>query len=235
MSVLPRLRALGGIALDFVFPKSCLGCGREGDFICCTCLRSLPRVVPPVCPKCGRTQVNGVICPACVRWNTDLDGIRSPFRFEGVIRQAIHELKYRNLRSLAGRLAIFLAEYLTADPVEYDVIVPVPLHPRRLRERGYNQSALLARELARLTGGNVMEDSVIRRQPTRPQARTLSVQERRLNVAGAFECHGRGLADLRVLLIDDVATSAATLDACATALKQGGAVSVRGMTLAREM
>ena len=161
--------------------------------------------------------------------------IRSPFRFEGTIRRAVHELKYRNLRALAGRLAGLMADYLRSDPLHDDVIVPVPLHARRLRERGYNQSALLADELGKLTGAEVVKNSVIRIRRTDPQARTLSLDERRLNVAGAFEPRGSGMKNRRVMLIDDVATSGATLEACAVALKQGGAASVRGFTLARDI
>ena len=83
------------------------------------------------------------MCPDCVRWQAAIDGIRSPFRFEGVIREAIHQLKYQNLRALAVPLAEMLQEYLSARPLDFDILVPVPLHRKRLRERGYNQARLL--------------------------------------------------------------------------------------------
>ena len=176
-----------------------------------------------------------MLCSSCVNWNSEIDGIRSPFRFEGVIRQAVHQLKYRNLRALAAPLAGLMMDDLVAHPIPGEVLVPVPLHPKRLRERGYNQSYLLARELGRLVAMRVVADEVIRQRQTPSQARTLSVEERRVNVAGAFSCRGQSLEDRQVILIDDVATSAATLDACAAAAKAGGAASVWGLTLAREI
>ena len=93
-----------------------------------------------------------MLCSSCIDWKADIDVIRSPFRFEGVIRKAVHEFKYRNLRAIAGQLAHFLGDYLMENPIPYDVFVPVPLHSKRLKERGYNQSGLLAKELSRLTG-----------------------------------------------------------------------------------
>jgi competence protein ComFC len=144
-------------------------------------------------------------------------------------------LKYRNLRILARPLAELMRDYLERHPIPADVIVPVPLHPKRMRERGYNQSELLARELGRLTSLPVDADALRRIKHTRPQARTASVEERRKNVAGSFGCRGSGLEGLRVLLIDDVATSATTLDTCAAALKAAQVAAVWGLVLAREV
>jgi competence protein ComFC len=235
LNVLPQLTKLKGIALDLLFPRWCLGCGREGDFICPSCLKSLPRLAPPLCPKCGRPQSRAVLCPSCTSWQAAIDGIRSPFRFEGVIRQAVHELKYSNLRALAGLLAQLLDDYLVSNPVPGEVLVPVPLHRKRLRERGYNQSRLLAQELSKLANLPVVDDRLIRERHSPPQARTSTVEERRSNVADAFSCRDRRLEDKQVLLIDDVSTSGATLDACARAIKEAGAASVWGLALAREV
>ena len=233
--MLPQITKLKGAALDLLFPRRCVGCGREGDFICSKCLLTIKHVYPPLCPLCGRPQVNGVLCPDCISWQADINGIRSPLRFEGVIREAVHQFKYKNLRTLDGLLAGFLKEYLLAYPLPINVLVPVPLHPRRLRERGYNQSGLLARGLSSLTGMAVIEDCLIRSRFALPQAKTHSVVERRTNVAGIFNCVDSRLKDKDVLLIDDVATSGATLNACAAAVKSSGAASVWGLTLAREV
>ncbi|MBN1862986.1 MAG: ComF family protein [Dehalococcoidales bacterium] len=222
-------------ALDLLFPEWCIGCGREGDFICPSCRKLLARLLPPLCPQCGRPQPEGNLCSNCLSWSAAIDGMRAPFRFEGLIRSAIHQLKYRNLRALSESLAGFLGDYLAANPLSATVLVPVPIHPRRLRERGYNQSQLLAQELAKLTGMPLVADCLVRERPALPQARTGTVAERRSNVAGAFACRDRRLAGEAVLLIDDVATSGATLDACAAALKEAGASSVWGLTLAREI
>jgi len=233
--MLPQLAKLKGVALDLLFPQLCVGCSREGSFICSTCSGLLPKIVPPLCPRCGKPQPNGVLCPACVGWRAEIDGIRSPFRFDGVIRQAIHQLKYKNLRAVARPLSQLLAEYLVTNPLPGEVLVPVPLHQKRLRERGYNQSSLLAKELGKLTNLLVVADCLMRQRHAPPQARTTTVEQRRSNVAHAFTCRDHRLKNRQVLLIDDVATSGATLDACATALKAAGATSVWGLTLAREI
>jgi ComF family protein len=233
--VLPQLAKIKGVALDFIFPRYCVGCGREGEFLCSTCLRTISRILPPICPKCGRPQPSGVLCPDCVSWSADIDGIRSPFKFEGVIRQAVHQLKYRNLRALSPTLAEFLYEYLTNYPLPVDVIVPVPLHPKRLRERGYNQSGLLAGDLSKLIGLPSSAGSLIRQRNTVPQARTVNVNQRQKNITGAFTCRNQELQGKKVLLIDDVSTSGTTLDACARAMKDAGSVSVWGLTVAREI
>jgi len=128
-----------------------------------------------------------------------------------------------------------LRDYLATNPLPGEVLVPVPLHPRRLRERGYNQSRLLAKELGSLTNLPVIDDCLLRRHHALPQARTATVDERRRNVADTFTCVNNRLQDKQVLLIDDVSTSGATLDACAIALKAAGAISVWGLVLAREV
>jgi competence protein ComFC len=233
--VLPKLTRLKGMALDFLFPQRCVGCGGEGSFLCEACQRSLPRISPPVCPRCGRPEANGQLCSGCAEWSAAIDGIRSPFRFEGVVREAVHQLKYRNLRALVPSLSEMLDDYLKTLTLPADVLVPVPLHRKRLRERGYNQSLLLARGLGRLNSLPVVDNCLIRRKNTPPQARTSTVEERRDNVVGVFDCRDGRLRGRQVLLIDDVATSGATLDACAAVLKASGAVSVWALVLAREV
>ena len=233
--MLPQLARLRGAALDFIFPPYCVGCGREGAFICPACRQSLPRIMPPVCPKCGRPQSSELICPDCVRWQATIDGIRSPFRFEGIMREAIHQLKYQNLRALAVPLAGMLQEYLSASPLDFDVLVPVPLHGKRLRERGYNQARLLAQELGKLINIPVLDDVLVRRKHTPPQARTATIEERKHNIADAFACSDNRLRGKHVLLLDDVSTSGTTLDACAVALKTNGAAAVWGLAMTREI
>jgi ComF family protein len=233
--VLPQLKQLKGVALDFLFPQKCVGCGEEGTLLCGSCRGDLTRIKPPVCPRCGKPQPGGFLCPGCNGWQPSIDGIRSPLIFEGLARTAVHKFKYKNLKILAGPLAGLISDYLDGNPLQGDVLVPVPLHPRRLRERGYNQSELLARELSKLTGLPVINDCLIRQKFVLPQAQTHSVQERKRNVKQAFVCKNNTLEHKQVLLIDDVSTSGATLDACASALKSAGAISVWGIVLAREL
>ncbi len=233
--MLPPLIGLKKAALDLLFPRWCIGCGREGDYICDSCRQMLSVISPPICPRCGRPQSEGELCPGCVDWQAGIDGIRSPFLFDGLIRQAVHELKYRNLRALASPLAELMYDYLIKNPLPGEVLVPVPLHRKRYRERGYNQSALLALELGKLTGLPVIENCLVRQSYVLPQARAASVGERHENVAGAFACRDGRLRGKGVILVDDVSTSGATLDACAGVLKSAGAAEIRGLTLALEL
>jgi ComF family protein len=151
------------------------------------------------------------------------------------MRQAVHQFKYKNLRSLAAPLAELLASYLNNYPLPGEVLVPVPLHRKRLRERGYNQSSLLARELGKLLKLPVAAGCLARVKYILPQAQTKSLTERIRNTQDAFSCLNSQLQNTRVLLIDDVSTSGATLDACASVLKTAGALSVWGIALSREL
>jgi len=220
--------------LDLLLPLRCLGCGREGDLICPSCRQSLPGIRLPICQRCGATVSEGNLCRSCINYPLTIDGIRSVFLFQGTVRQSILQLKYRHLKAIAAPLGQLLAEYLGSHPLKGEVIIPVPLHPRQLRERGYNQASLLAKELGKLIGLPVLEGLLVRVRDTISQARTASAIERRRNVQDAFVCH-QGLSGKQILLIDDVCTTGATLDACATALKAAGASSVCGLTIAREM
>jgi ComF family protein len=139
------------------------------------------------------------------------------------------------LKAISPRLAELLADYLKENPLPGEVLAGVPLHPRRLRERGYNQSSLLARELGKRIGLPVIEDCLIRVRQAQPQVKAVDVEERRRNVADAFVCRDERLKGKHIILIDDVCTSGATLESCAVALKDKGATSVWGLTLAREI
>lgn len=172
------------------------------------------------------------LCRRCRDLPLQIESIRSAAYFEGVLREAMHHLKYRHRSMLAGPLGELMAGCWRREGADVDVAVPVPLHASRLRERGYNQAALLARELARRVNLAVDEDTLVRQWATASQV-DLDVSQRRENVRGAFCCCGERLAGRRVLLVDDVCTTGATLEACAVALYDGGARSVRALTLAR--
>ena len=228
-------RRLSGVLIDLLFPQRCIGCQREGQLLCSACSSAASHLRPPICQHCGTAWSGSSLCYACQTHPLKLDGLRSVFYFEGVIRQSIHHLKYDNLRALAVPLAVLMREYLEAVPLPGEILVPVPLHRRRLKERGYNQSALLAHELGRLVKLSVLESSLIRQRDTPPQARTTSAEERRRNVARAFICVDHRLKGEKVILIDDVATTGATLEAAAEALRNAGISSVWALTLAREI
>ena len=160
-----------------------------------------------------------------------LDGILASAVFAPPLRTVIHDFKYRNGRALAAPLSARLITAWRGAGLSADLIIPVPLHAGRAAERGYNQSALLARGLGSAVGVVVAEDVLVRERATRQQT-DLDRRERAQNVSGAFACR-RNLPGLRVVLIDDVCTSGATLEACATALRTAGAAHVQGLTVAR--
>ncbi|MBI4282576.1 MAG: ComF family protein [Chloroflexi bacterium] len=170
---------------------------------------------------------------------------------EGTVREAIHRLKYNNLRAIAPALGGLLAEFLDSQQMlgpapsrcsgqvpsvgSGQVLVPVPLHRRRERQRGYNQAHLLAKEVGDRLGIPLVPQVLSRLGDTPPQAKSPGAQERRANVLGSFRSlHPSQVKGMEVVLVDDVCTTGATLEACAIALKEAGAVSVWGVTLARE-
>lgn len=226
-------RGLFGQFVDSLFPPRCVGCGRVGTWLCAECLDRFAFVEPPLCAHCGvgRVVTDG-LCARCRTSPLQIDSIRSVFYFEGPLREAIHCFKYQGRTELADPLGNLMAAYWMRCAIPVDVVVPVPLHPTRLRERGYNQAALLAREMAGRMDMLVDERALARRRATRPQV-DLNAGQRRENVRDAFHCSGDTLIDKQVLLIDDVCTTGATLEACGLALYAGGVCSVRALTLAR--
>jgi ComF family protein len=171
-------------------------------------------------------------CDGCLLNPPEIDGIRAPFLMQGALRELIHRFKYRNLRSAAPELGRLLAEYLAGHPIPGKVTVPVPLHPRRHRMRGYNQAALLARELSKRTGLAVAPGLLARRHDAPPQVQSDSRERRADNVRDSFECI-EDAGGLEVLLIDDVSTTGSTLAECASVLKKAGAGSGWGLVLAK--
>lgn len=232
-TVLPRAKSLAGLALDLLFPQWCIGCGREGEVVCRKCQKSFPTIGSSFCQRCGR-PIDEEECRNCAGIHMTIDGIRAPFLFQGLVRQAIHELKYRNFRAVAPFLARELASYLDAYPLSAQALIAVPLHARRLRERGYNQSSLISRSLSRLTGLPVLENRLIRQRNTLSLARAANREARREIIAGSFSVAGN-LEGKDVILIDDVSTTGTTLDACAVVLKKAGAGKVWGLVVALEL
>jgi ComF family protein len=205
--------------LQLLFPSRCVACGRHGDWICRSCLSQVLFYHPPwPLPSHNLSPLRSVHCAT---------------RFAGPMRTAIHRFKYGGLRALAPLFGQMLAECWYLDPFPVDVIVPVPLHAARLRQRGYNQSALLARELGRHAGLTLSEDSLLRCVDT-PQQTHLNLEQRMENVSGAFSYEGNTLSGQSVLLVDDVFTTGATLRACGAELLRAGIREVYGMTLARD-
>ena len=188
-----------------------------------------------MCQRCGRPESSGAYCAECWGRKSSLDAVRSVFIFDGIVRQAVHELKYRNVQAVSGRLAGFMSCYFLENGLSGDMLVPVPLHDSRLRERGYNQSHLLAAELSQQVSVAVNASLLKRVRNTAPQARSSSVYERKANMENTFICASGEAVGSDIVIIDDVCTSGATLESCASALKTAGANHVLGFTLAREI
>ncbi|MCY4527626.1 MAG: ComF family protein [Chloroflexi bacterium] len=148
------------------------------------------------------------------------------------MQELVYSLKYRNVRASAPRLAEMMSAHLADESITADVIVPVPLHSSRERERGYNQSELLAGEISKSTRIPMATDVLARTRNTPPQVSMTTPEERRQNVVGAFECVG-DVAGKRVLLIDDVVTTGATVVECSAKLRQAGAASIWVLSLGR--
>jgi len=219
--------------LDLILPPRCVVCGKVETWLCESCLDRLSLLTEPVCPKCGRLWKGPGLCAQCRDHPPLVDSIRAPFLYQGPIRELIYAFKYRGAQDLASLLAQYMAEFWRRFPEEVDVIVPVPLHPDRERQRGYNQAALLAEALGRLIERPVALEALVRVRPTRSQTK-LNAIERRRNVADAFACvRGEDMGGRDIMVVDDVATTGATLDACAVALLAWDVHSVRAFTLAR--
>jgi ComF family protein len=231
-----RLTAAGRALLDLVYPPRCPGCGRMGLLFCEKCQAQIEPLAWSACLRCGRPVSSGPTCIGCSEPSSCLDDIQSTGVFAGPLRAAIHALKYENVRDLARPLGARMAAHWpdawrAGNVAAPDLILPVPLHSSRIRERGYNQSALLARVLGPGVGLSVNEKALVRARATRPQVGLDAVQ-RKENVAGAFACRG-DVSGRYIVLVDDVCTTGATLEACAAALKAAGAAAVWGYTLSR--
>jgi ComF family protein len=219
--------------LDLVFPSRCVGCGSFGSFLCPDCLAATPRAQPPRCPVCWMPGV-GDVCERCRSRSFAFESARCPFVYEGAAREAIHALKYQGVSAIAEVMARAMAECLEAWRPPATALVPVPLTGARRRGRGYNQAEMLARELSKLSGLPVVTGVMVRRRGALPQARAADEAARRANVADAFAVRRRRRLTGPLLLVDDVMTSGATLDACARALRGAGHGPVYGLTFARE-
>ena len=218
--------------VDRLFPPLCAGCGEKGERWCMACQQKTTQIKDAICECCGRLLKQGGLCVVCQRARPSYLAARAWGVYQGPLQQAVHRLKYRRDLGLGEILAQPMAALARQLAWPIDVVVPVPLGRQRLRSRGYNQAAVLAWPLATLLGVDYHPKVVQRIRETRSQV-GLSVNERHQNVADAFQANASVVAAAGVLLVDDVMTTGATLNATAGALLQAGAGQVYALTLAR--
>ncbi|MDF1516061.1 MAG: ComF family protein, partial [Anaerolineae bacterium] len=219
--------------LDLCLPPCCVVCGKVETWLCERCVSQIPFLGTHICPRCGRPWAAKGVCHICLAMPMTIAPIRSAHLYEGPIRDAIHALKFRGATPLSTLLAQQMAQAWRNYHLHSDVLIPVPLHPKREAQRGYNQSVLLAKVLGQVLNVPVVQDELERKRDTASQTH-LNREERLKNVAGAFACKTKNrFTGMQITLIDDVTTTGATLQASARALMAYGADKVGALTLAR--
>ncbi|MGB9637286.1 MAG: ComF family protein [Microgenomates group bacterium] len=236
--------------LDFVFPRHCVGCGKKGQYFCAECTRTIKRV-KQICPVCERPTPFGQTHDYC-RTKNSLDGLVSLFAYEGIIREAIHKLKYKFVTDLEeefwkiiqsdlekrGEEMIALNKFVEEDK---PVIVPVPLHRLKENWRGFNQSSLFGKRLANHFNLSFSDKLIVRTKNVLSQTK-FTQKEREENVKGIFSISPKVRRPLslnihnslfNILLVDDVWTTGATLKEAGKTLKLAGTKKVWGFTIAR--
>lgn len=218
-----------------IFPPVCGGCGKTGFRWCPDCQARVPRVAEPLCEKCGIPVHKMGLCEKCQSSPPVYRLMRSWAVFDSPIQNALHTLKYRrNITGFGDALAKQMADFVRCLNWAVDMIIPVPLGRKRLKERGYNQVALVARPLAYEMEVAFSPHALWKRHDTRSQV-GLNMQERRENVANAYQAHPLAVQRKSVLLMDDVATTGSTITACTEALLAAGAQEVYALTIARAL
>lgn len=221
--------------LDLVYPPFCLTCETAGgSYFCAKCEETIDLIQPPCCYKCG-TPSESFLCSDCKEREFAFERARSAGVYDGKLRDAIHALKYNHHEALAEPLGDILARCFPPTGMlgKVSLVVPIPIHRSRLVDRGFNQAVELARRFCKRTGLRLDTNALRKPRETRHQV-DLSWEERQVNLEGAFVVAGPNrVIGERVLLIDDVMTTGATLHEAARTLRAAGASEVCGYTLAR--
>lgn len=228
--------------VEMLFPEdySCLGCGMDvfdnPYDMCDDCKKRLPFLKGHLCVRCGEPFASdGMVCKKCKKKPIVYDRAISPFIYDKVIKNLIVGLKHNKKKFHAKSLAKFMADLFIDSKLYADIIIPVPLCEKRLKERGFNQSKLIADELSAVIKIKVVDNVLFRIKET-PRQATLDFQERQLNIKDAFAVKNcRAIKDKFVLLVDDVYTTGATVRECAKVLKRAGAKCVYVLTAAHTL
>lgn len=227
-----RMYKYAWAGLDLFFPPHCGGCNTSGSRWCSQCQLSVKKLPKTVCNLCGRPMPYLSECYTCESNTPSYDALRSWAFYEGPVRKAIHNLKYRGDMSLGEILAQPLVNLVTNICWDADLILPVPMGTKRISTRGFNHAALLTRPIA-YAMGIPFTKKCLRKIRDTPTQVGLSLPVRLTNVKGAFLAEEKNIKGRRLILVDDVTTSGATMEACAIALREAGAAAVYGLTIAR--
>jgi ComF family protein len=217
--------------LDILFPPACVGCGEFGVDWCDACDQDLRRLSGPICIRCGTSLTQPQTeCERCIDFPSILK-IRSYAYYEGSLLKAILHLKYRPNQRLAEVMGNWLVELVIQEGLEADLILAVPLGRNRLKQRGYNQVDLITNHMAKRLGIRSVKKGLKRVRETKSQV-GLDPVNRHINVQNAFQANPH-IKNQRVLLVDDLFTTGATMLACTSALQEVGVRKIYGLTVAR--
>lgn len=217
--------------LDFLFPPRCVSCGRLGGYFCPRCTQKIEFIKFQICPRCTNPAIGGATHPRC-QTPLGLDGMYALAHYKGPIKDAVHLLKYKLVSDLTKSLVFLLFKNFPFDVLKFDYLVPVPLHPQKQKERGFNQSEIIAEEIGKTLNVPVKTHLLNRYRYTSPQVK-LERKNRLSNLKGAFSCNKNiNIKYKTIAIIDDVSTTFTTLSECAKVLKRQGARSVWGIVLA---
>lgn len=218
--------------VDLVAPPSCAVCGKVDTWLCEKCAPQILLLDGPICQRCGQRWSGGPLCASCRHSPLQVSPVRSVFEYNDSIRQIIHALKYRGATEIVATLGPQLKQSWQHYKLPSDFLVPVPLHETREKQRGYNQSHIIAQTMNKLL--RITTHAILTRTKNTASQTKLNKQERKQNVEAAFTYTADiDIQGKHITLVDDVATTGATLDACANVLLSNGAQSVNAFTLAR--
>jgi len=230
------IKKILNFCLDLVFPKNCVGCDKEGSWLCEECEKGIVLAKKPICAMCGRITNNGEFCSRCCS-KTFLNGvIITAYYKDGPIKELIHNFKYEGVFEIGDVLSEYVIKKLEGANIGNNILlVPVPLHKQRFRKRGYNQSQIIAKKISKYLNYEITEN--LKRIKNNPAQITLSKKERIDNVKDIFSWSGSVSSNLKnktIILIDDVYTTGSTLNECAKVLKKLGFRRVWGLVVARD-
>jgi len=233
---------MGEKILDLLFPRFCLFCGRENTYLCPDCFSKIKTYASPFCPYCGSRSPEGTICPSCKKYLTGFVAA-GPYK-DKRLKEVIETFKYKFVKELATLLALLIFKFLKENqqveffknPLNF-LIVPIPLHKRRQRERGFNQAEEIGKQLSPLLKIPIKTDILLRRKNTKPQVK-LKKEERRKNIKDAFIINPKidisSLKDKKIILLDDVFTSGSTMEEAAKVLRDRGIKQIWALAVAKE-